>query len=94
MNVTQAVKRYKELAPQAQEAKQVLAELKDVESVLAKHMDAKGLLEYRGIKMSIGRWVNWDGAKLRDFLGDKAADYKTSGPKREFRLIGLPRTRA
>lgn len=87
MNVTEAVSVFKETKPRLDAVKEDEKRNKQAREVIAAHMHAKGITEYRGIRMREVAFSCWDDAKLRTFLGAKAGDYRGKSIRRFFDLV-------
>jgi hypothetical protein len=81
-----AARTYRETQPQLDELKGVIAANKAAKKVLGEYMVAKDLSIFKGVELSLVPFEGWDNSKLREFLGDKVAEFRGKFDRKYFKL--------
>lgn len=81
---------YKETQPAIDALKDTIAANEAAKKTLGAYMIEKNLDVFCGVTLAVATFEGWDTAKLREYLGDKVADFRTRGTRKHFGLARRP----
>jgi len=77
---------YRETQPAIDALKDTMARNTAAKKTLGSYMTEKNLPSFRGVTLRIVSFEGWDSDKLRDYLGDKAKNFRRPMDRKYFDL--------
>lgn len=91
-DAVEAARVFRDTQPEIDALKDTLAANKAAKEILGAYMLERKLDVFRGVTLTCVAFTGWNSDKLNLFLGEKVAQFRTTGQRKHFGLARRKRT--